>query len=118
MGRGPITKGPLSTSCPARRSVPAAWQAPLMPLLGPSLVARVLTKERDDAILRAAAADKVVAEAQQKLELAQSMEGRRETAHAEQLRRMRKEVASLQASVKVGNDRLKEAQEKLSLIHI
>jgi len=84
-----------------------------MPLLGPSLVARVLTKERDDAVVRAAAADKVVAEAQQKLELAQSMETRRETAHAEQLRRIQKECASLQASVKVGNDRLMEAQEKL-----
>ena len=98
----------LLLSCEPERSRSLAGT--LMPLLGPSLVARVLTKERDDAILRAAAADKVVAEAQQKLELAQSMEGRRETAHAEQLRRMQKEVASLQASVKVGNDRLKEAQ--------
>ena len=88
-------------------------QGARMPLLGPSLVARVLTKERDDAVVRAAAADKVVAEAQQKLELAQSMETRRETAHAEQLRRIQKECASLQASVKVGNDRLMEAQEKL-----
>ena len=91
----------------------AGRQAGIMPLLGPSLVARVLTKERDDAVFRAAAADKVVAEAQQKLELAQAMETRRETAHAEQLRRIQTECASLQASVKVGNDRLREAHEKL-----
>ena len=93
----------------AERSAPKAWQAAalpsrfrqgsaspsLMPLLGPSLVARVLTKERDDAVVRAAAADKVVAEAQQKLELVHSMEEKRETAHTEQMIKMRTECASL-----------------------
>merc|ERR1719424_1380045 len=89
-----------------------------MPLLRPSLVARVLTKERDDAIDRAAAADKVAAEAQHKLELAGSMETRRETAHAEHMRKVQKECANLQASVWVGNDRLKEAQEKLKVLQL
>ena len=89
-----------------------------MPLLRPSLVARVLTKERDDAVDRAAAADKVAAEAQHKLELADSMETRRETAHAEHMRKVQKECANLQASVWVGNDRLKEAQEKLKVLQL
>ena len=79
------------------------------------MVARVLTKERDDAVVRAAAADKVVAEAQQKLELVHSMEEKRETAHTEQMIKMRTECASLQASVEAGNVRLKEAQEKLEV---
>ena len=83
-----------------------------MPLLGSSKTL-ALTKERDEARSRAAAADKVVAEAQQKLELAQAMETRRETAHVEQLGRLQTERASLQASVELADERLREAQQTL-----
>ena len=70
----------------------------------------IALRERDEALARAAAADKVVAEAQQQLELAQAMEAKRESAHVEQLVRLQEERTSLVQAKEQAEEKMREAQ--------